>query len=65
MKKTLRCRAIRGAWAVAARYGLVKRSHPCAIDSRMDTDPQMRAAIVRAWECGYANGRRDERKRNP
>mgnify|MGYP000930102645 CR=1 FL=1 len=69
MKKTLRWRAIRGAWAVARKCGLVRRSHPCVIDSLMDTDERVRHAVVRAWERGYANGyadgRRYERKRKP
>jgi len=62
VSRTVRQKAIRAGWRIAAHCGLVKRSHPCAIDSEMDKREDIRTAIVRAWECGYRHGKKDARQ---
>ncbi len=56
VQRSLRVRAIRSAWAIARRAGL---TGPGLSRGLMDTNGDVRRAIVRAFECGYRRGKKE------
>jgi LPS O-antigen subunit length determinant protein (WzzB/FepE family) len=55
-RRSLRVKAIRSAWAIARRAGL---TGPGLTQGLMDTNRDVRLAIVRAFECGYRRGKKE------
>lgn len=60
-KKCLRARAIRGAWAVARAAG-IERGNKAGNGGLMSDRPDVRLAVVNAWEAGYRAAKHDARK---
>ena len=60
--KNVRRRAIRGAWIIARNLGVASKIGDPPSECLMTKNEAVRKAIVRAWEVGYAHGKRDAEK---